>query len=263
MPPTLSIVVPAFNEEESLPRLADEIRSALETTGLDWEVIFVDDGSRDGSTAVLRRLAGEDPRVRPFRLPENRGQSAALAVGFRQARGAVVVTLDADLQNDPADIPRVVEALDDGCDLVSGVRAKRRDTWLRRVSSRVANRVRDRVTHDSITDVGCSLKAYRARLLDDLPVFDGLHRFLPALVQMKGARVREIPVNHRPRRWGRSKYGLHNRLWRGIRDLFGVRWLQDRWVDGVTVVEIVPDTGSPDVGPDRAPERPPSDSGGA
>lgn len=238
MPPTVSIVVPAYEEEENLPRLAAEIRQALDGSGVDYEVILVDDGSRDGSPGVLARLVREDARVRAFRLPVNRGQSAALAVGFRRARGAIVVTLDADLQNDPADIPRVLEALDEGCDLVSGVRATRRDSWLRRISSRVANRVRDAVTHDSVTDVGCSLKAYRAELLADLPVFDGMHRFLPALVQMKGARVREIPVHHRPRRFGRSKYGLHDRLWRGIRDLFGVAWLRDRWVDGTSAEAI-------------------------
>lgn len=232
MPPKLlSVVIPVFNEEQSLPVLTAELAAALDPTGIPYEILYVDDGSTDGSARLLDEIAAREPRVRVVRLRRNQGQSPALAAGFRRVRGDVVVTLDSDLQNDPAEIPRLVEALE-GWDCVSGVRAKRQDTWTRRASSRIANRVRDAVIHDGITDVGCSLKAYRAELVrDDLPMFKGMHRFLPALVQLKGARVREIPVNHRPRRFGQAKYGIGNRLFRALADLFAVRWMQKRWID--------------------------------
>ncbi len=238
--PEISVVVPAYNEEANLEELAAEIHAAL--AGRRYEVVFVDDGSSDGTPELLARLAAADPRVRCFRLPRNRGQSAALAAGFHRARGAVLVTLDADLQNDPRDIARVLDALDDGFDVVSGVRAERHDSWVRKLSSRIANRVRDAVIHDRVTDVGCSLKAYRAQVVARVPTFSGMHRFLPALARMEGARVREIPVAHRPRRHGVSKYGIHNRLWRGLADLAGVRWLQKRWIDVREAEEIAPST---------------------
>lgn len=233
--PEISLVIPVFNEEENLPILAGEIARALE--GRDYEVIFVDDGSRDASLEVLRRLRKEDPRRRVLRLSRNSGQSAAFDAGFRAVRAPVVVTLDSDLQNDPADIPRLLEALE-GCDMVSGVRAKRRDSWVRRVASRIANRVRNAVVHDSVSDVGCSLKAYRAEVVQRLKMFDGMHRFLPALAEMQGARIREIPVSHRPRVHGESKYTIFRRLRRTVPDLVAVRWMQSRWIDETTAEEI-------------------------
>jgi dolichol-phosphate mannosyltransferase len=241
--PDLSVVVPVFNEEENLPILAREIEAALDGQSLDgrkldYEVVWVDDHSTDRSFEVLRELAAK-PRHRLLRNRRNRGQSSALVAGFRAARGAVVVTLDADLQNDPADIPRLLRELE-GCDLVCGIRTERHDSWLRKVSSRISNRVRDAVIHDGITDTGCSLKAYRREFLRHLPAFDGMHRFLPALARMEGARVREVPVSHRPRIHGESKYGIHNRLWRGIVDLTGVRWLQKRWIDSHLAEEVEP-----------------------
>lgn len=227
----VSIVIPVYNEEESLPVLAREIADAMAATGRAYEVIFVDDGSSDASPRVLAELAARDGRLKVLHLARNQGQSSALAAGFRRAGGEVVVTLDADLQNDPADIPRLLAALE-GCDLVSGVRVERHDSWTRRASSRIANRVRDRVIHDGITDVGCSLKAYRAELLRDLPLFKGMHRFLPALVQLQGAeRVQEIPVSHRARRYGEAKYNIRNRLWRALADLAAVVWMRKRWID--------------------------------
>jgi dolichol-phosphate mannosyltransferase len=235
--PEISLVIPVYNEEENLPVLAAEIRSALEPLGRPYEVIYVDDGSTDGSPAVLRRLAEEDPRTRIVRQSRNSGQSAAFDAGFRHARGGIVITLDADLQNDPADIPRLLERLD-GFDVVNGVRARRRDTWVRRISSKIANRVRNRVTRESVTDVGCTLRAIRAESLRNIPVFNGMHRFLPTLLRMEGARVTEVPVNHRPRLHGQPKYGIHNRLWRGLVDLYGVRWLQARRVDRSLSEEI-------------------------
>jgi dolichol-phosphate mannosyltransferase len=242
--PDISLVIPVFNEVLNLETLAAEIVAAMASQGLTYEVLFIDDGSSDGSFELLCRLAKTEPRFRVLRLQRNSGQSAALAAGFRAARGPRLVTLDSDLQNDPADVPRLLAELED-CDLVSGVRAKRRDTWVRRVSSRVANRVRSRVVHDGITDVGCSLKAYRTELLRQIPYFNGMHRFLPALLQMEGARVREVAVRHRPRLHGVSKYNIRNRLFRSMVDLLAVRWLQSRWLDRRREQEIDPRTGEP------------------
>jgi glycosyltransferase involved in cell wall biosynthesis len=199
--------------------------------------------------------------VRILRFPRNQGQSAALVAGFRAARGEVVVTLDADLQNDPADIPRLLELLGSGagCDMVSGIRQKRRDGFVRLFASRIANKVRNWVVGDSVSDVGCSLKAYRRAFLVKLPAFNGLHRFLPALFQIQGARIRELPVSHRPRVHGVSKYSINNRLWRGLHDLVGVRWLQKRWVDPSLAEEVswtTPPSGSSSASPAR-PSSPP------
>lgn len=235
--PEISLVIPVYNEQENLPVLAAEIRAALEPLARPYEVILVDDGSTDSTPEVLRRLAREDPRVRVLRQRRNSGQSAALDAGFRHARGEIVVTLDADLQNDPADIPRLLERLD-GFDVVSGVRARRQDDWVRRVSSRIANRVRNRVTRESVTDVGCTLRAVRAEYLRRIPVFNGMHRFLPTLLRMEGARVTEVPVNHRPRLHGEPKYNIRNRAFRALVDLFGVRWMQTRWIDRHLAEEI-------------------------
>jgi dolichol-phosphate mannosyltransferase len=226
----ISVVIPVYNEEENLPLLAAEVQGAMRSFGRPYEVVYVDDGSTDGSAEVLLGLAREDPAVRVVHQRRNSGQTAALDAGFRLARGAIVVTLDSDLQNDPADIPRLL-ALMDRYDVVSGVRTQRRDTWVRKASSRIANRVRNRLTHDSVTDVGCTLRACRADLLRRVPMFTGMHRFLPTLLKMAGARTTEIPVNHRPRLHGQPKYNISNRLWRALADLFAVRWMQKRWID--------------------------------
>lgn len=225
--PEISAIIPVYNELESLPSLLDELDPVLQATGRPYEVILVDDGSVDGSGAWIEERARRDPTVRGVLLEANVGQSGALAAGLRHARGQVLVTLDADGQNDPSSIPALLEALETA-DVVSGVRTPRADSWTRRASSRIANTVRRVAIGDSITDVGCSLKAYRREALEGLPLFVGAHRFLPALCQFRGARVAEIPVAHRPRRYGLSKYGVGNRLFRGIRDLFGVRWLKAR-----------------------------------
>lgn len=224
---------------DNLRPLYAEIVAALSDRP-DFELILVDDGSRDDSPRVMAELAQADGRVRILRSRRNAGQSAALAAGFRAARAAVTVTLDADLQNDPADIPRLLAALDDACDVVCGVRQKRRDSAIRLLSSRIANGVRNRLTHESIADVGCTLRACRTQYLRQVPWFTGMHRFLPTLLRMAGARVREIPVRHRPRHAGKSKYGIGNRLWRGIKDLLAVRWMQQRWIDPTLVEESTP-----------------------
>lgn len=228
--PRISVVIPVFDEEESLETLHRELDAALTKVAGGVEIVFVDDGSRDRSLARLRAIAARDARVRIVELDGNQGQTAAFAAGFAAARGEITVTLDADLQNDPADIPRLLDAFDAaGADVVNGVRARRNDSWLRRVSSRIANGVRNRVTQDSVTDVGCSLRAMRTAQLRQIRPFRNMHRFLPTLLRLEGAtRIVEIPVAHRPRRHGVSKYGIGNRLWVGIVDLYGVRWLQAR-----------------------------------
>lgn len=223
----LSIVVPAFNERESLPPLLDELRAVLDTIESTAEIVIVDDGSTDGSGAWLDSESAREPRLRPVRLERRGGQSAALAAGLARARGAVIVTLDADLQNDPSDIPRLIAALRDA-DVVSGVRRVRHDDWRRRWASALANRARRAWLGDSITDMGCSLKAYRREALEGLPLFGTAHRFLPALCEFRGARLAELDVAHRARRFGVSKYHRTGRLASGLADLVGVRWLKSR-----------------------------------
>ena len=223
-------MIPVYNEEESLVTLHRELDSALASIAGGAEIVFVDDGSRDRSLAVLREIAEKDPRVRVVVLDGNHGQTAAFTAGFDAVRGEITVTLDADLQNDPADIPRLVAKMDaEGADVVNGVRIKRRDSWVRLVSSRVANRARNWVTNESVTDVGCSLRAMRTEYVKRVRLFRNMHRFLPTLLRMEGAtKIVEMPVAHRERRYGVSKYGIGNRLWVGIVDLFGVRWMQAR-----------------------------------
>jgi glycosyltransferase involved in cell wall biosynthesis len=228
-PPDLSVLIPVYNERENLPPLLEELRAALARCGRTHEIVLVDDGSDDGSGAWIAAEARRDPAVRALLLAGRVGQSGALAAALVRARGQVIVTLDADLQNDPADLPRLLEALE-GADVVSGIRRGRHDDWLRKMSSRIANGVRRAAIGDTVTDIGCSLKAYRREALESLPVFVGVHRFLPALCQFRGARLVEIPVGHRPRRHGVSKYGVSNRLWRGLADLWGVRWLKARLI---------------------------------
>ena len=225
--PEISVVVPAFNEAENLESLFAELHAALAATGRSWELIVVDDGSTDGTAAALADEAARDARIVPVVLEKNAGQSAALAAGLACARGDIVVTLDADLQNDPADLPKLLAALANA-DVVSGIRARRNDTWVRLVSSRIANATRRAVLGDPVTDIGCSFKAYRREALEGLPMFVGVHRFLPALCVFRGARFAEVELNHRARRHGVSKYGVGNRLWRGLADLNGVLWLRSR-----------------------------------
>ncbi len=228
--PRVSVMIPVYNEEESLVTLHRELDAALASISGGAEIVFVDDGSKDRSLAVLREIAAKDPRVRVVVLDGNHGQTAAFAAGFDAVRGEITVTLDADLQNDPTDIPRLVAKMDaEGADVVNGVRMKRRDSWVRLVSSRVANRARNWVTNESVTDVGCSLRAMRTEYVKRVRLFRNMHRFLPTLLRMEGAtKIIEMPVAHRERRYGVSKYGIGNRLWVGIVDLFGVRWMQAR-----------------------------------
>jgi dolichol-phosphate mannosyltransferase len=220
--PAVSVVVPLFNEEENVPILQGELTAAL--SGLDYEIIFVDDGSTDGTVQQI----SPDPRVRLLQFERNAGQSAAMYAGLNSARGGVAVLIDGDLQNDPADIPRLLVEIARGADLVCGYRAQRKDTVVKRITSRVANFVRSRFTKDGVRDTGCTLKAMKRECVTALLPFKGMHRFIPALVKGAGYRLVEIPVNHRPRKFGLSKYGLGNRALRATTDMFGVRWLLSR-----------------------------------
>lgn len=229
MDPRLSVVFPVFNERDNLPVLIEEIRQALDPLDLQWEMLAVDDGSVDGSAELLAEIARTEPRLRLLRLARNSGQTSALDAGWRSARGELVVSLDADLQNDPADIPRMMAYMDEtASDMVVGVRINRRDTLMRRVQSRIGNGVRNFITGDHITDTGCSLKLVRRTWIDRVKLFTGMHRFLPTLVRIEGGRVVELGVNHRPRTWGRSNYGAANRAWKGFLDCIAVRWMIKR-----------------------------------
>lgn len=220
--PAVSVVVPLFNEEENVPILQSELAGAL--AGLDYEIIFVDDGSSD---RTVERIA-PGPQIRVLRFEKNAGQSAAMYAGLRSARGKTAVLIDGDLQNDPADIPRLLAEIERGAHLVCGYRAQRKDTLIKRATSRIANFVRSRFTKDGVRDTGCTLKAMRRECIGALVPFKGMHRFIPALVKGAGYRLVEIPVNHRPRKFGESKYGLGNRALRATIDMFGVRWLLSR-----------------------------------
>jgi glycosyltransferase involved in cell wall biosynthesis len=226
----LSVVVPVHDEADNLETLHRELDAALAARPGGVEILFVDDGSRDASLARLQAIARKDPRVRVLELDANHGQSAALDAGFRAARGELIATLDADLQNDPADLPRLLDALD-GADVVCGVRTPRRDGLRRRLASRVANAFRNAVTGERVSDVGCSLRVMRRGPLERVKLGRGMHRFLPTLLRLEGARVVELPVAHRARRHGRSKYGIWDRLWVGIADVLAVRWLKSRRLD--------------------------------
>lgn len=224
----LSVVIPVFNEQDNLEPLLAELKPVLDGLGLAWEVLAVNDASTDGSAEVLARLAAAEPRLRVLTHRINSGESAGQASGFRHARGTLVLTMDADLQNDPADIARYLAALGPGVHAVCGYRAQRKEGWLRRFASRTANRFRAAITGDRLRDAGCTFRLLRRQALVEIPVFNGMHRFLPTLIKAQGGTVVEIPINDRPRLAGVSKYGIHNRLWRGLADCFGVRWYQRR-----------------------------------
>jgi glycosyltransferase involved in cell wall biosynthesis len=221
----LSIVVPIFNEEENIPLLHERVTAALAESGLTYELILVDDGSSDRSFSLLQGIAQEDRRVKVIRFRRNFGQTAAMAAGFTAAAGRVIVPMDGDLQNDPADIPRLLAKIDEGYDVVSGWRKDRKDTFVnRKLPSMIANAIISRQTGVHLHDYGCTLKAYRREVLDGINLYGEMHRFVPALASQVGARVAELPVRHHPRLYGTSKYGI-SRTVRVVLDLMTVKFL--------------------------------------
>ena len=228
----LSVVIPVYNEAENLPPLWDELRGVLESLKLSFEVVFVDDGSHDRSAEIIRGFREKDPRVRLVRLKANAGETAATDAGFKAAGGRWVVTMDADLQNDPHDIPAMLGHLESQWDAVTGWRVNRGegDSVVRRASSRIANRVRNALSEESIQDSGCTFRAFRRECLRGLVLYRGFHRFIPTLLRMRGYRVVEVPVKNRPRRFGQSKYGVMNRVFVATADLLAVRWMKNRFL---------------------------------
>ncbi len=229
-PIDLSVVAPVYNERDNLDPLVQELLETLGRDSLEIEIILVDDGSNDGSSERIAELARDHECVRGLHFRANRGQTAAFDAGFKAARGRWVVTVDADLQNDPADIRALLGALGEH-DAAVGYRARREDAWLRRVSSRIANAVRNRLSGDDIIDTGCSLKLFRRECLAGIKLYRGLHRFLPTLLRMEGYRVIQVAVGHRPRQRGLSKYGVRNRALSAFADLLAVRWMKKRRLD--------------------------------
>jgi glycosyltransferase involved in cell wall biosynthesis len=236
--PDLSIVLPVYNEDGNLLPLLDEIEQVLRSEGVDFEVVAVDDFSTDGGLATLLAARESRPWLVIARHRINQGQSAAFATGFHVARGRLVATMDADGQNDPHDLPRMLALLVDGVDLVCGVRRRRQDSWSKRVSSRIANRFRAALLGDSVSDAGCCFRVIRRSALREVPVFNGMHRFLPSILRFQGFNVVEVDVNHRPRTRGVSKYGVGNRLWRGLRDTLAMRWFKKRCLRGDRWIEV-------------------------
>lgn len=258
--PKFSVVIPAYNESLSLPPLLEELAEVMNRQGAAYEVVVVDDGSTDETLAVLDKCRDALPELRVLQLDGNYGQSAALEAGFRAARGEVLVTLDADGQNPPAEIPKLLERIGP-FDFVCGWRRNRQDRLRKRVASRLAYCVRWLLLHDKFHDSGCSLKAMRRQCVSNLTLFNGLHRFLPALIALRGYRVTQVEVDHRPRKAGQSRYGILNRIVSPLADLWAVRWMQRRYrpyrtaerTKGMTAEGSVPHAGDGGRSPDAQP----------
>lgn len=225
--PVYSIVVPVYNEEDNVPKLTKEITGVMSGLGKPYELIYVDDGSKDGSLEALKAVRKENQNIRVLVFEKNCGQSAALEAGIRSSRGEVIITLDADLQNDPADIPLLLEALPP-VDAVVGWRASRQDSLNKKMTSRTGNFLRNFILREKIHDTGCSLKAFKRHAVERLKLFRGMHRFLPALVEAEGYSVVEVKVNHRPRVHGKTKYGFFDRFRATASDVFAVLWMKRR-----------------------------------
>ena len=234
----LSVVIPVYNEAENIGPLVERVVRALRDVAGPAEVLFVDDGSTDRTLALLKQAQEKHARIRIAHFRRNLGQTAAMAAGFQLARGKAVVTIDGDLQNDPAEIPRLAAMLGDW-DAVCGVRVRRQDGLWKRISSRIANGFRNWMTGDDIVDTGCTLKAYRRQCLERLQLYQGMHRFLPTLLKMRGFRITQVPVSHHPRLGGRTKYGTWGRLKKGLADVWAVRWMKKNWIDYRDVLEVV------------------------
>jgi glycosyltransferase involved in cell wall biosynthesis len=229
----LSIIAPAFNEADCLPALVESLVQTLRPLEQRFEIILVDDASTDETAAVISNLCKSHPEVRGIRHRINSGQSAAVISGMQASRGRLLVTLDADMQNPPSEIPRLLAQLTPETDAVCGVRTQRNDPFVRRISSKIANAVRDRITGVPVKDAGCGMRLMRRSAVQELPVFNGLHRFITTILKLQGFTVREVPIAHSPRLAGLSKYGIGNRLWRGIVDCYAMRWYARRVVSPV------------------------------
>lgn len=241
--PYLSLIIPAYNEQENIPTLLQRVGDALQTIGKPFEVIIVDDGSTDQTPHLLSEALTRLPWLRVLRMEKNAGQSAAFEAGFRAARGEIIATIDADLQNDPEEIPRLLPMLE-GYDMITGWRKDRQDTAFRRWQSRQANRIRNWISQETVNDSASSLKLYRRHCVQDLPLFNGAHRFFPTLVKMRGYTCLEVPVKHSPRFAGTAKYGFRNRAWRAFVDLLAVRWMKSRYLR-YRVSEVKPPQSPP------------------
>jgi dolichol-phosphate mannosyltransferase len=228
--PFLSLVIPAYNEQENISTLLQRVEAALRQTGKGFEVIIIDDGSTDSTPKLLAEAMRKSSWLRVLRMMENKGQSAAFEAGFKAARGQVVATIDADLQNDPEEIPRLLPMLN-GYDMITGWRKDRHDSTFRRFQTRIANRIRNWLSDETIEDSASSLKIYKRHCVQDLKLYNGMHRFFPTLVKMRGFTVLETPVKHSPRYAGTAKYGLRNRAWRAFIDLLAVRWMKKRYLN--------------------------------
>jgi len=227
---TISIIIPLKDEARNIEPLAEELTITFNQKPWTWECIWVDDGSTDESLSVLDRLHREDPRHRFLSFHRHAGQSAALWAGFKEARGNLIATLDGDGQNDPSDLPRLIDMIyPGGWDMIQGYRYNRRDTPVRKLASYIANTFRNWVTGKTVRDVGCSTRVFRRECVECLPQYKGMHRFLPTFLTMQGYKIAEVPVNHRPRIHGKTKYNINNRLWIGLVDTLGVLWLKKRY----------------------------------
>ena len=223
----LSVIAPIYNEEENIERLTERISEAVEKKFTNYEIIYVNDGSIDNSKDILDRLAFRNVKLKVYHFTKNNGQTAALAAGFKKCRGRLVVTMDADLQTDPEDIYRLLPYIEE-YDMVNGKRATREDGMVKKISSLVGNGVRNKLTGDTIQDTGCPLKLFKKEVVKDYKLFEGMHRFLPTLAKMNGYKVVEVPVRHFDREFGVSKYGVWNRMLKGLKDAFAVRWMIKR-----------------------------------
>jgi len=225
----ISVVIPVYNEEENLPPLISQLTEVLKGLGRSYEMVFVDDGSTDQSRKILKEKASQDPQIRMLGFKKNCGETAAGAAGLKEARGKIIITIDADLQNDPKDVPSMLEYLKD-YDMVTGWRQEREDSWIKRVTSKIANGIRNWLSGEEIRDSGCTFRAYRRECLSNLKLYKGMHRFMPTLVKMEGFQVIEIPIAHHPRKFGTSKYNTWNRMVRAFVDLLAVKWMKSRHI---------------------------------
>jgi dolichol-phosphate mannosyltransferase len=237
--PYLSLVIPAYNEQETIQELLRRVGGALSNIGKPFEVVIIDDGSTDNTPKLLNEAMPSCPWLRVLRMQRNGGQSAAFDAGFKAARGQVIATIDADLQNDPEEIPRLLPMLD-GFDMINGWRRDRQDTPMRRMQSRIANRIRNWISQEIINDSACSLKLYKRHCLEGIQLYKGMHRFMPTLVKLRGYTVDEVPVKHSQRYAGTAKYGLRNRALRAFVDLLAVRWMKSRYIR-YEVKEVTPE----------------------